>query len=78
VVGDFIVDSKGRFLIVRDIGKDDYDYICMVFDDKGNKISQFDIPDNVSFKLCAGDYVYAVKKNELDVQSVVKYRVIEK
>jgi sugar lactone lactonase YvrE len=78
VIGDFIVDSKGRFWIVRDIGKDDYDYICMVFDDKGNKISQFDIPDNVSFKLCSGYYVYAVKKNELDVQSVVKYRVIEK
>ncbi len=78
VIGDFIVDSKGRFWIVRDIGKDDYDYICMVFDDKGSKISQFDIPDNVSFKLCSGNYVYAVKKDELDVQSVVKYRVIEK
>jgi len=78
VIGDFIVDSKGRFWIVRDISKDDYDYICMVFDDKGSKISQFDIPDNVSLKLCSGDYVYAVKKDELDVQSVVKYRVIEK
>lgn len=77
VIDNFIVDSENRFWVSVNTKDENY-RLWMIFNSKGEKIGEVKLHPSIRLEVITEGYAYGVKTDELGINSVVRYRIIEK
>jgi hypothetical protein len=77
VIDNFIVDSENRFWVSVNTKDENY-RLWMIFNNKGEKIGEVKLHSSIRLEVITEGYAYGVKTDELGINSVVRYRIIEK
>ena len=73
---DFAVDDQGR-IWVSVLGPGGQSSEALIFSGVGQYLTSVTLPQANDLKIVTGEFAYAVAKDELDVPSIVVYRVTE-
>ena len=74
---DFVVDDKGNIWVATNT-EDENNYTWLVFDKNNNLLTKFKFPNSVMLKIIKQNYAYGIYTDEDGIQSVIKYKIINK